>query len=82
MYTQIKKLTKRRSEMEQQAINDNRFFNDLDFQIEIENVCAELMKLNSTFQKQTDRAMIEWDSFEGDATDIALGVIINDLNSN
>ena len=62
MYTQIKQLTKRRSEMEEQAINDNSVFDDLDFQREIESVCAELMRLNSSFQKQTDRAIIEWDS--------------------
>lgn len=63
--------------MEEQAINDNSVFNDLDFQIEIENVCKELMKLNSDFQKQTDRAMIEWDSFEGDTADIVLSAIFN-----
>lgn len=82
MYTQIKQLTKRRSEMEERAINDNSIFDDIEFQREIENVCAELMKLNSNFQKQTDRVIIEWDSFVGDTADIALGLIINDISRN
>jgi hypothetical protein len=82
MYSLIKQLTKRRSEMEERANIDDSLFDDLDFQREIENVCTELMKLNSNFQKQTDRAIIEWDSFIGDTADIALGLIINDISRN
>lgn len=82
MYSLIKQLTKRRSEMEQQAINDNSVFDNLDFQREIESVCAELMRLNSNFQKEKERAIIEWDSFSGDTADIALSLIINDLSRN